>query len=279
MADTINQSTTSEINTLMNATIAMEVITSICIIIISLPQLYKVLKERKTGNISFTSFWFYHLGIFLWIFFAAFASGRDNWLSTMISEFIALLVNSIVMFYLYYYKENKISLDPTKRPIIPKLKYISKELWYVMVGLTVLNIISIVFLIIYFTLPNAVWGDTANLVISLIIPAGVTLPFTPQLIKSFKTKQWQGVSYWLYILYTVNNIAWIAFFILWMKINDLSGYGNGGNIGGLVWQAIAFVLFGIQLVFTIDDAIRRKKGLRIDTVPLNKNDVVEMLVD
>ena len=54
-----------ELHLLTNVTIGVEVITCLCVIIISLPQLFKVLHDKRTGNISFISFWFYHIGIFL----------------------------------------------------------------------------------------------------------------------------------------------------------------------------------------------------------------------
>lgn len=41
---------------LNNTMIVFEVITSICIIVIGIPQLIKVIKEKNTSDISFTSF-------------------------------------------------------------------------------------------------------------------------------------------------------------------------------------------------------------------------------
>ena len=46
----------SNLTSLENTFLAFQVITSICIIILSSPQLIKVLKEKNTGNISFLSF-------------------------------------------------------------------------------------------------------------------------------------------------------------------------------------------------------------------------------
>ena len=59
------------------------------------------------------------------------------------------------MFYLYYYKLNKNGLDGLKKSWAPKPKDISKELWNVIIGLSVLNILAIIFLIIYFCIPDA----------------------------------------------------------------------------------------------------------------------------
>lgn len=247
-----------ELTQLNNTLLAFEIITSICIIVISIPQLVKILKEKKTENISFTSFWIFHLGILFWIIFATFAPG-PNYLSTLISETIAILINAALMFCIYWYLPNV-----TKKKLI--ISQIANSLTVV---------ISIVCMFLHFFLPDVRMNGTVAAVLNLIGPAGVTLPFTPQLIKSFKTKQWEGISVWLLILYTINNIAWIVFFAVGIKI-ELITSPNTNNylnwVGGLVWQVIGFILFDIQLWFTVKALIEKKKlntlNANTETTPL-----------
>lgn len=235
---------------LNNTMTVFEVITSICIIIIGIPQLIKVIKEKNTNDVSFTSFWIYHYGIFFWVFFAAFAPGV-NYLSTLISETITIFINGILMYFLYYYKKG--------------LK--KSHFWIANANILLTWILSVAFIIIYFEWKDLRFNGTVTFILSLIGPAGAVLPFTPQLIKSFKTKKWQGVSYWLFVLYTINNIAWIVFFSVGTKIQIITSpqtndYWNW--VGGLIWQIIGFILFGFQLGLTLDDKIKRKRGLRFD---------------
>ena len=265
---------------LNNALFAFQILTTILIILISLPQLIKLLKEKRTGQVSYTSFWLYHYGILFWVFFAAFAPGQmqypdgqmhSPYISTLIGETIAVFINGAMLFLLYYFKQGM-----AKKNIIIAAVIISINL-----------LAAVAFLVVHFTTPQQdlidINGEViqkaprlnaiAATVLSLIGPMGVVLPFTPQLIKSFKTKQWQGVSYWMYIMFTINNICFLVFWILGIK-QQLMLYPIGNPehnnylnwVGNLIWECIAFFLFGIQLFFTIDDRIKRRKGLRTDVL-------------
>ncbi|MCU9934006.1 PQ-loop domain-containing transporter [Mycoplasmopsis felis] len=93
---------------------------------------------------------------------------------------------------------------------------------------------------------------------SLIFPSFTTLAFLPQLIYSLRKKIWKGISIWMYVLYEVNNLFWILYWIL-----NLVHLGvEGALIGALIWQTISFTLFGIQFYFTLIDLLKTKKEMK-----------------
>lgn len=229
-----------------NAFTAFQVITSICIIILSTPQLIKVLREKRTGNISFLSFWIYHYGIMSWIILAAFAPG-NAYEATLIAECITICIDGALMICLHWFK-----------------KELARKYVYTAIAFVILNwILAFTFLGIHFGVLDARFSATAAGVLSLIFPAGVMLPFVPQFIKSIKTKQWQAVSYWLFALGVINNISWVIFFSLGIRISVLEHPGTDAYLdllGGLIWQCIGFAIFTTQLGFTLHDRIDRKKN-------------------
>ncbi|QGZ97397.1 hypothetical protein GE118_01135 [Mycoplasma sp. NEAQ87857] len=224
-----------------NLIYGFEILTVILIISLSLPQLFKLLKDKKTGEINFVSFWIFHFGILFWVLYAA--TFRGNLINVIIADGIGVFVNGIMTYLLYYYKDDFNKSTKNKALILVIFTW-------------VMNIALIAIYIINQTKDNTLTvSPQFSLVVSLIGPSFTTLAFTPQLIKSFKTKQWQGVSYWMFVLYVVNNIVWIIWWIL--KIYDDKTYGAGdqfvGLIGGLIWQIISLLIFSVQLGFTLYD--------------------------
>ncbi|WP_426461261.1 PQ-loop domain-containing transporter [Mycoplasma hafezii] len=235
------------------------VLTGIFIISLSLPQLFKAIKDKKTGDVNFLSFWIFHLGIIGWVVYGT--TNPHNLYNVVAAEGIATFVNGIMTYLLYHYKQE----FTRKQKLCGLLAVLATWVFAtIMIALfiydhtgdrlknTSLQLITV--------------SDTASTVMGYIFPAFTTLAFTPQLIQSFKTKNWQGVSIWLYVLYEVNNAIWFTWWILeilrQMYLNDQYGANMGYQsfIAGLTWQVICTILFAVQLGFTLRDKYLIKTG-------------------
>ncbi|SJZ58087.1 PQ-loop domain-containing transporter [Mycoplasmopsis verecunda] len=223
------------------------------IISLSLPQLFKLIKDRKTGDVSFTSFWIFHIGILLWVIWGATNKLNHGMLNVMVADGIALYVNGVMTGLLYLHKK----------------EFSKQKKLYGYLGVLATWIIGTLFIVFYGvdynSGPEAVLfkvPDTLSTIMGFLFPAATTLAFTPQLIRSFKTKQWQGVTYWMYVLYVINNIVWIIWWILGLVQQSYQPEPNYGSIiAGLIWQIISLALFSIQLGFTLHDKYLLSKGI------------------
>ncbi|QNM93662.1 hypothetical protein H9M94_00070 [Mycoplasma sp. Pen4] len=224
------------------------------VISLSLPQLFKLIKDKKTGDVSFTSFWIFHIGILLWVVWGATNQLNQVMLNVMVADGVSLFVNGVMTILLYKHKA-EFSAERKMRG-------------YIGVGITwVIGAVLIGFYI-------ADWNHdansfllkvpaTASTVMGFVFPALTTLAFTPQLVQSFKTNQWQSVTYWMYVLYVVNNIVWIIWWCLGIaQQNAQTNPDTGSLFAGLTWQIISLILFSVQLGFTLHDRILIKKGIR-----------------
>ncbi len=258
---------------LHSAFFAFTIITSICIIILSTPQLIKVLRERRTGNISFLSFWIYHYGIMCWIILSAFAPPTkgggplSGYGVTLIAECITIAFDGTLMICLHWFK-----------------KEFARKIVYRTIAIIILNwCAAITFLTIHFTLLDARLSGTVVGILGLIFTGIVMLPFIPQFIRSVRTKHWQSVSYWLFALGVLNNLAWICFFGLLISIIMIStGNVNDAlmSIGGLIWQCAGFSIFLAQLIFTLKDRYSKKTKNITDTDISNYNlDQIEFITE
>lgn len=173
----------------------------------------------------------------MWIIYGAVASlerpyGLQN---VIIADGVSLLISSLMVWFLYYYKEGI-----TKKT---KIK--------VAVVLISLLTISATIIFVWYYEEKARVSSNLAIVFSMIIPAFTTFAFSPQLYMSIKTKNWKGVSPWLYVLFTVNNIFWILFWISTIVISSQEGKSFTDIIGALIWQTISFTLYFYQLLSTI----------------------------
>ncbi|MFV9451726.1 PQ-loop domain-containing transporter [Mycoplasma sp. 4463] len=229
-------------------------ICAITVISLSIPQLLKILKDKKTGPVNFVSFWIFHIGILLWVIWGATDKNNEKFITVMVADGVGILVNGIMTGLLYYYKKeftNKQKLQG----------YLAVLATWIIAG-----IFTVFYIIDYGRAGSQkdpyIIGklhDSISTAMGFIFPAFTTFAFLPQLITSFKTKQWQGVSYWMYVLYVVNNIIWIVYWILLILINEIKGLSITSAIGGLVWQSISLTLFSIQLGFTLHDKFTTQK--------------------
>ncbi|MHA0272433.1 PQ-loop domain-containing transporter [Mycoplasma sp. 48589B] len=234
------------------------------IISLSLPQLFKLIKEKRTGNVSFVSFWIFHVGILLWVIWGATNKLNHNMLNVIVADGISLFVNGYMTILLYKHKKEFSA---------------TKKMWGY-IGVLATYIIGAVFIAFYIAdynrgevldasgkiVKDATYlfkvPDTASTVMGFLFPAATTLAFTPQLIHSFKTNEWQGVTYWMYVLYVINNIVWIIWWCLGMGLQSYEKTPNYGSlIAGLCWQIVSLTLFSIQLGFTLYDKHLLSKGV------------------
>lgn len=229
-------------------------LSSVLIVMLSLPQLYKIIKDKKTGNISFLSFWIFHIGILGWVIYGA--TNPHNLYNVVVADGTSIFVNGVMTYLLYHYKK----------------EFTKKQKLMGAIGVAITWVVAIIFIIL-FVYDQKTTGakliqlpDKFSTIFGIIFPAFTTFAFAPQLIKSFKTKKWQGVSIWMFVIYEVNNIVWIIWWILGIS-KEL--YVNPGQqpwslIAGLIWQFISLTIFGVQLGFTLYDRHLIKTGRKIE---------------
>ncbi|MFV8401354.1 PQ-loop domain-containing transporter [Mycoplasma sp. CR] len=228
-------------------------LTVVFIISLSVPQLIKLIREKRTGNVSFVSFWIFHVGILLWVIWGATNNLNKTMLNVMFADGISLFVNGIMTILLYKHKK----------------EFSEKKKMWGYIGVLATFVVGIVFIAFYIVDYNKEPGqylfkvpDAVSTVMGFVFPAATTLAFTPQLIKSFKTNEWQGVTYWMYVLYVINNIIWIIWWGLGMGLQSYESNPNYGSlIAGMVWQVISLTIFSIQLGFTLYDKHLLNKGV------------------
>lgn len=223
--------------------------TVVITISLSIPQLYKLLREKETKKVNFYSFWIFHLGILLWCLFGVLTEQSNPWKlqNIVIADGISLLLNGVMTYLLYHYK-----FKPNNDP-----KFLVKRLGAA-AGVIVTWIVGIIFTILYYKIPTMRISAQANVVFSLVAPGFTTFSFAPQLYTSIKTKNWKGVSPMMFALFEVNNLAWITFWIL-----SMVKYGSTPElIGGLIWQCISLALYGFQLYKTFEDVYKNKEAMR-----------------
>ncbi|AKA50165.1 hypothetical protein VO56_02880 [Mycoplasmopsis gallinacea] len=216
-------------------------ICSILVISLSIPQLLKLLKDKKTGNISFTSFWVFHIGILLWVMYGALHP--SNLWTVVLADGISLFVNGLMTILLYHYKT----------------EFSKKQKMYGYLGVIATFIIGIIFIVIYLAAKNVRIPDSGASIFSAIAPGLTTLAFTPQLWMSLKTNNWKGISIYMFLLYVINNIFWIVLWIVKIKIDLFESKPIVNLAISLTWQTISLTLFSIQFGFTLNDKLKSKK--------------------
>ncbi|QZE12059.1 PQ-loop domain-containing transporter [Mycoplasma sp. Ms02] len=202
---------------------------------LSIPQLFKVLKERKTGDVNFTSFWLFELGCLLWVIFSVFSTsdkgktGEDlhfQLLNSVIANGIGVIVTAVTIYLMYHFKKTASQ----------------KSKMFALVGAISFIVVDIALLALY-TNTNFRLSGKYLTVMGLIFPALTTFAFFPQVLYSIKTKDYKGISLGMFTLYTINNILWMTFWSLSMKDQGTQLH----LVGGLVWQIISFLIYSYQL--------------------------------
>ncbi|MBN4084108.1 PQ-loop domain-containing transporter [Mycoplasma sp. CSL10166] len=215
----------------MNYTIdVLSWIAAVFVMILSLPQLINIIKTKKTGNINFVSFWIFHTGVLMWTFWSSF--GSEKLFATLIANSVCLFLYTVMIGLLYYFKK--------------EFSLFRKKIAYL--GLLIFLLVWTSFIIIR-NVSDFRWTADVQTAMALIFPSLTTFAFLPQLVFSWRHKHWKGISIWMYVIYELNNLVWIIWWIL-LIISSVGGAEVGPFIGGLIWQLISFILFGTQFIFT-----------------------------
>ncbi|TPI01328.1 SemiSWEET family transporter [Mycoplasma struthionis] len=243
---------TTIINVFIQVFGILAAITTICL---GFPQLLHLRKTKKTGNVNYLSFWIFYFGLLVWLVLGVFGGNEDGWY-IFVANFICTIIYSFTMFYLHYYDQNR------------KEKTLSK----VVIAITFFVLFTIAMFAVFSVLVyhkikfNKFYPEkgalikwmtgTESLIFGLIAPSFTTLAFMPQLIISFKNKDFKGLTPWMPSIFLVNNTWWIIFFSLSIVNAKNQGLGlqDGAMtafIGGLIWQIISTIVYAIQLAFIL----------------------------
>ncbi|AYK04500.1 hypothetical protein D9D13_00775 [Metamycoplasma hominis] len=235
---------------------------SIVTICLGIPQLIRLKKTKNTGKVSFTAFWVFYYGILAWLVLGVFTSSENSWY-LFLSNFACVTITSFTVFYLYWYYE----------------KLTKKMLIRAIVGISINQVISLIFLCLFFVTvyqklkfgkfyPDnsiiPVLPGNAQLAFGLICPAFTSAAFFPGLIVSLIKKEEISLSPWMALVYMLNNTFWILYFslnIVYSKfgVDQAALNSMPGFIGGLVWQLLALGMFAFQFGVTLHFDIKHKK--------------------
>ncbi|AWX69732.1 PQ-loop domain-containing transporter [[Mycoplasma] anseris] len=228
---------------------------AICTIGLGLPQLIHQLKVKKTGDVNFVSFWVFYLGLLVWIIFGTFQSGDITAKPYIfVANFVCIMFYSATVYFVYYYHP-KVQTKTKKLILIPILLVIfSSLILFVVFVLRATNVIL-----------KADFGETGTKIFGFIAPSFTTLAFLPQIIQNFKNNDFSGVTPYMPLLYLFNNANWILNFSLLIASSH-----DSASIGGLTWQIISSIIFGIQFFATIIWLNKQKKQQKIVENELNQ---------
>lgn len=201
--------------------------------ILSLPQIIKIIKEKK-AQLSLTSFGVLAAGILLWIFFGITASVDKKPIEAIIANYISfgLILVTFFLFLKHNYK---------------------KMMWYFTIGASILMGILLFLIILALTKSSLNLPDYLNGPIGILAVLGTSLAFLPQTINLFKTKNIQGVSFFLLVIGFFINFTWEFYWGYQMFKNGISF----SFIIILIFQAIAMVLYIAQMSLYL--IIKRKR--------------------
>ncbi|WLP85867.1 hypothetical protein [Mycoplasma seminis] len=232
------------------------ILTIVMTVGITIPQLIHVLKVKNSQGVSYPSFWVFQLGIIIWIIWSSLSPG--SMLNVLIANVFGLIINTLVLYFTYYYDSSR-----TKKQRVNGYIWIlvSFALSLIPVALYMCREISK-----NFTDKIAQWyliSGYASLIFSLIAPAFTTLTFLPQFIKSIKTNKWEGVTYWEYIAFIINDLIWLVWWGLEIGVYATEPIKSNGStmlgyIGGISWQILSLGLYLTQFSFTIKHEYSKK---------------------
>lgn len=92
---------------LKEALLVFQWMTIISVLLLSLPQLIKVVKEKEAKHVNFFSFWVAHIGIVLWVIYGS-LNKSDTW-NVIAADGSSLFINGAGMYYLHKYDVNRTS--------------------------------------------------------------------------------------------------------------------------------------------------------------------------
>ncbi|QJG66891.1 PQ-loop domain-containing transporter [Mycoplasma phocoenae] len=222
-------------------------------IVIGVPQLIKLLKDKKTGKISFVSFWVFLLGLVCWVIYSAIMPG--DMLSIAISNTLSLTVYSLTMFFLYKYSKSHFA---TEKQYKKTFIIATTVIILVLIGSWILSILGII------KITPRISSKIVQTMIGLIFPAFTCLAFMPQIILSFVKKDFSGVSIYMSILFMLNNILWIMFWTAQLLLAQQNNEPIVSFITALTWQSVSMVIFTTQMCFTLYYSHKQNKNKTIE---------------
>ncbi|WP_211333934.1 PQ-loop domain-containing transporter [Metamycoplasma neophronis] len=227
------------------------------------PQLIRLRKTKDSGKVNFASFWIFFVGIIAWLIFGVFNSNESGWY-VFIANFVCLTIYSFTMFYLYYYYKDR-KKGQLRNAVIGII--IGDFIALALFGVFVVTVYQKINFGLFYPIENGLiptFNKSASLAVGLITPTFTTLAFMPQLIISFKTKNFKGLTPWMPMLFLINNSWWILFFVLNIvnaknSIDPNALAGMPSFIGGLVWQVISTIVYSLQFGFILAYERKEKK--------------------
>ncbi|AXE60924.1 hypothetical protein DA803_02355 [[Mycoplasma] phocae] len=203
-------------------------------IALGVPQLIHQLKTKKTGNVNFTSFWIFYVGLLLWISLGVWFENDASAISIFISNFTCGVIYSFTMYFLYHYYDKK-----TKKMMLGAIAGIA--------SFSLISILLFIAFILRFTVPNfPKFSGYSGLIFSLIVPTFTTLAFFPQFIIGVKNKNFHGVTPYMALLFIFNCALWILHSIFAILATPEAA---NGLIGVIVWNIICGIIYAFQFGF------------------------------
>lgn len=201
-------------------------IAAIMTVSMSIPQLVKILKEKKVGEIKYYSFWIFFVAINGWVIFGGFSPSKL--VPAVYANALCSLIYIGDLFALYRYATSD---------------FRRKMQWVVLPIASVISIGSIVAGFIGVYLNGGISFDQNTIgVLSTIVPMITTFAFAPQVLKSFETKNFKGMSIGLVLVFIIANIAWIMYWIFGIANQGVQSF----MLNALVWQVIQIAIYVAQ---------------------------------
>ncbi|UUM19259.1 PQ-loop domain-containing transporter [Mycoplasma sp. 1018B] len=210
---------------------------------LSIPQLIHLLKVKKTHkDTKFISYWIFYIGLLGWMLFGGFNSPKNA--ASVYANAICSIIQSIVLYLLYKY-----SFKEQHKKVAP----------YILISTVTFSIIITIISILglYLKINNSQeWSNNKDFATFLanFFPMVTCFAFLPQVLKSFETKNFGGMSIYMVLLFCINNIGWILLFVV---LGLMSGFSNLAT--PIMYQSISLLIYGMQLQLMI----RIKKGLNV----------------
>ncbi len=222
------------------------VVALVITVLLALPQFIKVVTEKKTGkNVNFTSFWIFNSGLLLWIVFAAFMPG--GLVPPLVANLASVLLYSVMIFFLYFYKEWKNKEEKTKGLIIVGSILVAKGIFAIILSALWLRDQSLINIIdgkpdYSNNILPVIQQEWLQIAMGVIIPIFTAVAFIPQVIEGFKRKSFQGVSLVFSLAALVMNVLW---WMYWFAF----GLGQSFSVVSILtlsWQTVSIAIFLIN---------------------------------
>lgn len=176
--------------------------------ILFIPQVIRILKEKNVNGLSFVSYSVLTVGTHMWILMGAMTS----LVQPMVTN---LFIGVLLMPFFYFFIKNKAILISV----------------YAVMVLSFATSLAI-FFVSSFEISSAI-----DLVVTIIAGSGTSFAFFPQTLRVVKTKETGNISLATTIIMMVSNSVWVIYWVLSMMINvQLS------VIFALIFSAIAAIM-------------------------------------